>query len=44
MFATTKRNSWVDKNLTKSPKKKGFEKNGATKNWVEEELSKFPNI
>ena len=29
MFETTKRSSWVDKDLTKSPKKKGFEKNGA---------------
>ena len=44
-------NSWVDKDLTKSPKKKFFEENGAvqnaeknrtTKNWVEEDLSKFP--
>ena len=44
-------NSWVDKDLTKSPKKKFFEENGAvqnakqnttTKNCVEEELSKFP--
>ena len=41
----------MDKDLTKSPKKKFFEENGAvenakqnrtTKNWVEEELSKFP--
>ncbi len=46
---TTKKNSQVDKDLTKSPKKKCFEENGAvqnaiknrtTKNWVEEELSK----
>ena len=51
MSKTTKKNSWVDKDLTKSPKKKCFEENGAvqnakknrtTKNWVEEELSKFP--
>ena len=48
---TTKKNSWVDKDLTKIPKKKCFEENGAvqnaiknktTKNWVQEELSKFP--
>ena len=26
---TTKKNSWVDKDLTKSPKKKYFEENGA---------------
>ena len=48
---TSKKNSWVDKDLTKSLKKKYFEENGAvqnaiknriTKNWVEEELSKFP--
>ena len=48
----TKKNSWVDKDLTKSPKKKCFEKNGdvwnairdtTTKNWVEEkDLNKFP--
>ena len=47
---TTKKNSWVAKDLTKSPKKKYFEENGAvqnavknrtTKNWVEEELSKL---
>ena len=40
----------MDKDLTKSPKKKCFEENGAvynarksrtTQNWVEEELSKF---
>ena len=45
------KNSWVDKDLRKSPKKKSFEenrsvqnakKNRTTKNWVEEELSKFP--
>ena len=45
------KNSWVDKDLTKSPERKCFEENGAvqntiknrtTKNWVEEELSKFP--
>ena len=45
------KSSWVDKDLTKSPKKKCFEENRAvqnaiknrtTKNWVEEELSKFP--
>ena len=44
------KNSWVDKDLTKSPKK-CFEENAAvqntiknrtTKNQVEEELSKFP--
>ena len=29
MFQTTKRNNWVGKDLTKSPKKKSFEKNGA---------------
>ena len=48
---TNKKNSWVDKDLTKSPKKKCFEANGAvqnavknrtTKNWIEEDLSKFP--
>ena len=48
---TTKKNSWVDKDLTRSSKKKCFEENGAvqnaiknrtTKNWVQEELSKFP--
>ena len=47
------KNSWVDKDLTKRPKKKCFEENGVlsnvkkhrtTKNWVEEELSKFPII
>ena len=26
---TTKKNSWVDKDLTESPKKKYFEENGA---------------
>ena len=45
------KNSGVEKDLTKSPKKKCFEENGAvqnpkknrtTKNWVEEKLSKFP--
>ena len=45
------KNSWVNKDLTKSPKMKCFEENGAvqnaiknrtTKNWVKEELSKFP--
>ena len=44
------KNSWVDKDLRKSPKKKSFEenrsvqnakKNRTTQNWVEEELSKF---
>ena len=48
---TTKKNSRVGKDLTKSPKKKCFEENGAvqnakknrtTKNWVEEQFSKFP--
>ncbi len=48
--STTTKNSWVDKNLTKSPKKKCFEENGAvynaikkriTKNWVGEDLSKL---
>ena len=48
---TTKKNSWVNKDLTKSPKWKCFEekeavqnaiKNRTTKNWVEEDLSKFP--
>ena len=43
--------NWVDKDLRKSPKRKCFEENGAVqnaiknrtiKNWVEEELSKFP--
>ena len=47
---TTKKNSWVNKDLTKSPKKKRFEQNGAiqsaiknrtTTNWMEEELSKY---
>ena len=51
MSEATKKNSWVDKDQRKSPNKKCFEKNGAvqnaikyrtTKNWVEEELSKFP--
>ena len=51
MSKTTKNNSWEDKDLTKSPKKKCFEENRAarnakknrtTKNWVEEDLSKFP--
>ena len=51
MCETTKKYSWVDKDLTKSPDNKCFEENGAlhnakkhrtTKNWVEEELSKFP--
>ena len=51
MSKTTKKNSWVDKDLTKSPKKKCFEENGAeknaikrrtTKNWAQEELSKLP--
>ena len=46
---TAKKNSWVDKDLTKSPKKKCSEENGAvqnaikngtTKNSVEEDLSK----
>ena len=32
MFETTKRNSWVDKDLTENPKKKGFQKNGAVQN------------
>ena len=45
------KNSWVDKDLTKSPKKKCFQDNGAvqnainnrtTKNSVEEDFSKFP--
>ena len=45
------KNSWVDKDQTKSPKKRCFEENGAvqnaiksrtTKNWVEGELNKFP--
>ena len=47
------KNSWVDKDLTKSAKTKCFEENGAvymqnakknrtTKNWVQEELSKVP--
>ena len=44
------KNSWVDKDLRKSPKRKCFEENGAvwnaiknrtTRNYVEE-LSKFP--
>ena len=48
---TTKKNRWVDKDLTKRPKKKWFEqntvpwtaqKNRTTNNWVEEELNKFP--
>ena len=48
---TTKTNCWVDKDLTKSHKKKGFEENGAVQNavknrtnkiWVEVELSKLP--
>ena len=48
---TTKKNSWVNKDLTKSSKWKCFEENSAvqnaiknrtTKNWVEEDLSKFP--
>ena len=43
---TTKKNSWVDKDLRKSPKSKCFEQNGAvqnaiknrtTKKWVEED-------
>ena len=47
---TNKKNSWVDKDLTISPKKKYFEENGAvqnaiknrtTKNWAED-LRKFP--
>ena len=47
---TTKKNSWVDKDLTKSPKKKCFQENRAvrnakknrtTKTWVEEDLSIF---
>ncbi len=51
MSKTTKKNSGVFKALRKSPKKKCFEENEAvqnakknktTKNWVEEELSKFP--
>ena len=51
MSKTTKNNSWEDKDLTKSPKKKCFEENRAvrnakknrtTKNWVEENLSKIP--
>ena len=46
MCETTKKYSWVGKDLTKSPEKKCFEENGAlqnakkhrtTKNWVEEE-------
>ena len=46
----TKKNSWVDKDLSESPKKKCFEqntepwtaeKNRTTKNWMEEDL-KFP--
>ena len=45
------KNSGVEKDLTKSPKKKCFEENGAvqnaiknrtTKNWMQENLSKFP--
>ncbi len=45
------KNSGVEKDLTKSPKKKCFEENGAvqnaiknrtTKNWMQEDLSKFP--
>ena len=48
---TTKKNTWVNKDLTKSSKWKCFEENSAvqnairnrtTKNWVEEDLSKFP--
>ncbi len=48
---TTKKNSWVDKDLTKSHEKKCFEENGAvynpikkrtTKNWVGEDISKLP--
>ena len=48
---TTKTNNWVDKDLSKSPKKKCFQqntvpwtaqKNRTTKNWVEEDLNKFP--
>ena len=50
MCETTRKYSWVDKDLTKSPENKCFEENGAlqkakkhrTKNWLEEELSKFP--
>ena len=47
---TTEKNNWADKDLTKSPKKKCFEENGAvynaikkriTKNWVGEDLSKL---
>ena len=50
MSEATKKNSWVDKDLRKRPKKKRFEenwdignahKNTATKTWVEEDLSKF---
>ena len=46
----SKKNSWVDKDLTKSSKKKSFvenravwnaKKNRTTKTWVEEDLSKF---
>ena len=45
------KNSWADKDLRKSPKKKCFEENGAvqnakksrtTKNWTEKDLNKFP--
>ena len=45
------KNNWVDKDLSKSLKKKCFEqntvtgiaqKNRTTKNWVEEDLNKFP--
>ena len=47
----TKKNSWVGNDLRKSPKRKCFEENRAvwdakkntiTKNWVEEDLRKFP--
>jgi len=51
MGEATKKNSWVDKDLTKSPKKKCFQENRAilnakknttTNTWVQEDLSKFP--
>ena len=49
--ATTKKNSCVEKDLSKSIKKKCFEDNGAVQNakknrtnnnWLEEDLGKFP--
>ena len=37
---TTKKNSWVEKHLTKSPQKKCFEENGAVYNAIKNRTTK----